>query len=100
MLLYLVRHGIAEDSPPSGGDAERRLTQEGTLRTAMVAKGVKKTGARCDRIITSPYVRARQTAEIFARVTEFAGEIEQDSRLIPFARYEDAAELVRENSSF
>jgi phosphohistidine phosphatase len=97
MLVYLVRHGIAEDTPPSGGDPERRLTQEGTLRTAMVAKGLKKTGARFDRIVTSPYVRARQTAEIIARVTGYAGDLEQDIRLTPFGRPEQAGDLIREN---
>jgi phosphohistidine phosphatase len=97
MLLYLVRHGIAEDTPPSGGDPERRLTQEGTLRTAMVAKGLKRTGATFDRIITSPYVRARQTAEIIARVTEYEDDIDHDVRLTPFGRPEQAADLVREH---
>ena len=97
MLLYLVRHGIAEDSAPSGGDPERRLTQEGTLRTAMVAKGLKKTGLQPNRIISSPYVRARETAEIFARVLGFGNDIELDPRLTPFGRLEQAADLLREN---
>ena len=97
MLLYLVRHGIAEESAPSGGDPERRLTQEGTLRTAMVAKGLKRTGIQPDRIISSPYVRARQTAEIFARVLGFDDDLLLDPRLSPFGRPEDAADIIREN---
>ena len=69
MILYLVRHGIAENSAP-GGDPDRRLTQQGTFRTAMVAKGLKRLGIELDRIVSSPYVRARQTAEIIAKKTQ------------------------------
>jgi phosphohistidine phosphatase len=97
MILYLMRHGIAEDSAPSGGDPERRLTQHGTLRTAMVAKGLKRLGLTFDRIVSSPYVRARQTAEIVARVTEHHGEILLDRRLVPFATVDDVADLVAEH---
>lgn len=97
MILYLMRHGIAEDTPPSGGDPERRLTERGTLRTARTAKALARMGLTFDRIITSPYVRARQTAEIVARVTEHAQEIIPDRRVTPFGTYEDICDLIAEN---
>lgn len=98
MILYLMRHGIAEDSSPLGSDADRRLTQRGTLRVAMVAKGLHRIGLQFDRIISSPYVRARQTAEIVARVAGYDHEILFDKRLVPFARFEDVSDMIQENS--
>jgi phosphohistidine phosphatase len=97
MLLYLMRHGIAEDRSITGGDAGRELTQRGTLRTAMVAKGLDKLGIHFDRIICSPYVRARQTAEIVARITRCESDIVHDERLVPQAQLEDVSDLIREN---
>ena len=98
MILYLMRHGRAEDEPLSGGDAERRLTQGGTLRTATVAKGLKRLGLEFDRIVSSPYVRAVQTAEVVARITDHDQEILRDTRLVPSATYEDVCDLIAENA--
>lgn len=99
MILYLIRHGIAEDGIPSGGsDADRALTQKGTLRTAVVAKALKKLDIVFDRIISSPYVRARQTAEIIVRITDYSDEISFDKRLIPFATFEEMSDLIAENN--
>jgi len=64
MELYLIRHAEAEDAPPSGGDAERRLTPEGRHDFARVVAGLRKLEPEFTRILTSPLVRARQTAEI------------------------------------
>jgi phosphohistidine phosphatase len=97
MILYLMRHGIAEDVSPAGGDPERRLTQPGTLRTAMVAKGLDRLGLTFDRIVSSPYVRARQTAEIVARITKHRDEIHLDKRLVPFGTFEDVSDLLAEH---
>lgn len=68
MLLYLVRHGIAVDrpDPKCPPEAERYLTPEGVEKTKQVAEGVETLGLSADLLISSPYVRALQTAEIFA----------------------------------
>lgn len=97
MILYLVRHGIAEDRSLTGSDADRELTQRGTLRTAMVAKGLRKLDLKIGRIISSPYVRARQTAEIIGRVIGYQEEILFDHRLVPHAQVEEVGDLIREN---
>lgn len=69
MELILVRHGIAADI---GGeirsDRERPLTAEGRDETELVARGLKRAGVKIDQLVSSPLVRARQTAEIFAEV--------------------------------
>ena len=68
MHLYIVRHGIAVDreDPHCPPDPERYLTEEGVDKTKAVAKGLAALGVSPDLFLTSPYVRAVQTAEIFA----------------------------------
>jgi phosphohistidine phosphatase len=78
MDLYLMRHGIAvpREEHPAMADAERPLTEEGVRKTGQVADGLAQLGTRCDRIFTSPLVRARQTAEIAARAIGSPDRIE------------------------
>lgn len=70
METILVRHGIAEEPEEAElngrGDPERRLTKEGREKAERVAQGLRKRIGRVDLIAHSPYVRARETAEIFA----------------------------------
>jgi phosphohistidine phosphatase len=68
MDLYIVRHGIAIDreDPKRPPDPERYLTEDGIEKTKQAAKGVVALGITADVLISSPYVRAMQTAEIFA----------------------------------
>lgn len=62
--LYLVRHAQAEANHPLG-DAARRLTAEG--RAAFRARAEEVAGdLRITRILTSPYARARETAELLS----------------------------------
>jgi phosphohistidine phosphatase len=96
MILYVLRHGIAEDTAP-GGDSERTLTAAGTLQVATVAKGLHNLGITFDRIIASPFVRARETAEIIGRIAEYDETILQDGRLTPSARPEQIGDLVAEH---
>ncbi|MGZ3660497.1 MAG: phosphohistidine phosphatase SixA [Bdellovibrionota bacterium] len=66
MLIYLVRHGIAEDPTTASSDAERRLTEEGREKTERVAKAFHKRVSKVDLIFHSPYLRALETAQIFS----------------------------------
>lgn len=67
MELYLLRHGIATDAPPEGGtDADRPLTHDGIAKMQQAARGMKVLEIKLDALISSPLVRARQTAEIVA----------------------------------
>jgi phosphohistidine phosphatase len=90
--LLLLRHGIAEDGHPDG-DAARALTPRGRERTAMAMAGLASLGVAPDRILTSPLVRARQTAELAERVLpRTAHALEVTPALRPGA---DPAELLR-----
>ena len=86
MQLYIVRHGIAIDreDPKSPPDPDRYLTEEGIERTRQVAKGIVALGATADLLMSSPYVRAVQTAEIFAAALEYPKEkIRRTDLLLP-----------------
>jgi phosphohistidine phosphatase len=66
--LYIVRHAIAEERGAKWKtDAERPLTDEGTERMRKAAKGLVRLGVGLDVVLTSPLVRAKQTADILAR---------------------------------
>jgi phosphohistidine phosphatase len=65
--LYLVRHAVAEDRGPAWpDDALRPLTDEGAKRWRRQAAGLAAIDARPDLILTSPFTRARQTADLLA----------------------------------
>jgi phosphohistidine phosphatase len=70
MKIYLLRHGlaVARGQPETKEDSARPLTAEGEEKTRRVARGLARLGATFDVLLTSPYLRARQTAEIVAGV--------------------------------
>src|SRR5260370_18156067 len=86
MQIYIVRHGIAIDreDPKCPPDPERYLTEEGVEKTKQVAKGVAALGITGDLFLTSPYVRAAQTAEVFANALDYAKQkIRRPDLLLP-----------------
>lgn len=67
MILYILRHGVAEDGPPAGGgDGARRLTPRGRDKVRAAAAGMRALGLKLDALLTSPMVRAAETAELVA----------------------------------
>ncbi len=69
MKLYVMRHGPAEDLADSRADADRALTVSGRHRVHSVAKALLDAREEPLSIVTSPLVRAVQTAEIVAIAT-------------------------------
>jgi phosphohistidine phosphatase len=63
MRLLVFRHGIAEDQAVDGTDASRALTAAGVERTRAAARGLARICGPLDVILTSPRLRALQTAE-------------------------------------
>ncbi len=76
MKLYLVRHAAAVDGGFGMEDFERYLTAKGRDRMRDVAKVFRKSDEPLDRILTSPRVRAVQTAEILAHVCEYRDSVD------------------------
>jgi len=72
--LCFFRHGIAVDreDPNITSDAARPLTDEGVRKTRAAAEGLKRIDVGFDRILTSPWLRASQTAAILAEVLTLA----------------------------
>ncbi len=68
MNLVLFRHGPAEDVAPDHRDASRRLTPEGEKRTLAAARGLSRLLETPAIILTSPLVRAMQTADMLGKV--------------------------------
>lgn len=65
MDVYILRHGKAEEHSVSvRGDAKRNLTEAGRKEMQCIAKAIKRLDVRLDCIMSSPLLRARQTAEI------------------------------------
>jgi phosphohistidine phosphatase len=65
--LYLIRHGVAEERGDAWpDDAKRPLTDDGTSQMRKAARGLARLGVAFDVVLTSPYVRTRQTADIIA----------------------------------
>jgi phosphohistidine phosphatase len=85
MNLYLMRHGIAvtADQPGIESDSERPLTAKGTKRMRRAARGLRRLGISFDALLTSPLVRARQTAEIVADALGLEAQLEEIPELAP-----------------
>lgn len=65
--LYLIRHGIAEERGEAWpDDTKRPLTDEGVTRLRKGARGLARLDIMFDMVLTSPLVRARQTADAIA----------------------------------
>jgi phosphohistidine phosphatase len=95
MLIYVLRHGIAETAQAGMRDADRALTEEGFKKLKSILRAVRAAEVSPSVILTSPYRRAVQTAELAAQVLEFEGEVEQVKSLAPASEAEDVWEDIR-----
>ena len=91
-VIYLVRHGLAaEQGPEFPNDDDRPLTSEGIERLRVQVLGLRALDVRLDRVLTSPLVRAAQTAEILAAGVGCAVPPVPVDALRPGGRYDAAA---------
>lgn len=81
MEIYLLRHGIAEDRSESGDDAHRVLTAQGIRQISHTALVMQTLHIQLDAIVTSPYYRTRQTADLIAHTFRVPPIV--DERLSP-----------------
>jgi phosphohistidine phosphatase len=86
--LYLIRHGLAEERGDGWpDDSKRPLTAEGMSRLRKSARGLARLGASFDVIVTSPLVRARQTADVIASVYDPRPHVVTAESLAPGGAY-------------
>ena len=82
-FLVLLRHGIAEERSSTKTDDERELTDDGHRRMKEIARGLARLLPKAEAIVSSPLVRARQTAEWVARAYGRSIPIEGAHALAP-----------------
>ena len=88
-LLYLVRHGLAaEQGPEFPNDDDRPLTSDGIERLRVQVLGLRELDVRIDRVLTSPLLRAAQTAEILAAGIGCEAPLVTVDALRPGGRYD------------
>ncbi|MBE0669185.1 MAG: phosphohistidine phosphatase SixA [Anaerolineales bacterium] len=93
MNLYLIRHAIAEEENSSGDDSQRALTDKGSKRMRQIAKGLRILGVEFDMILSSPYVRAKETAKILSDVFKMKKQVVFSDNLFPMG---DPEKLIAE----
>ena len=97
--IYLIRHGHAVDADHTLSDGERYLSKKGRRTVREVGKALRKAGVSIDAVLTSPLVRAVQTAELVAEQLGFDGIIEVLPSLVPIGPIETSAETIRGRAS-
>jgi phosphohistidine phosphatase len=86
--LFLIRHGVAEERGDAWpDDAKRPLSEEGIERFQKSARGLARLDVWIDVVLTSPLVRARQTAEIVASAFDPRPSIVTIESLAPGGSY-------------
>lgn len=85
MEIYILRHGIAEEPRAGMKDADRALTPEGKKKLREVLQVAKSAGVQPEQILTSPFRRARETAEIAAEILQHKEPLIPCTSLIPTA---------------
>jgi phosphohistidine phosphatase len=83
MQIYILRHGIAEEAKPGQPDSARRLTPEGKQKLQKILAVARQAGVRPDVLLSSPYKRALETAEIAHQALRPAERILQTDVLTP-----------------
>jgi phosphohistidine phosphatase len=83
MDLYILRHAIAEQrgTPGFARDSDRPLTAKGERKMQRIAEGMLALELTFDLILSSPFLRAKQTAEIVARVFDASKILELSDTL-------------------
>jgi phosphohistidine phosphatase len=101
MEIYLIRHAVAAElDKETVEDGFRYLSSSGRGHSIEVAKKLKNLKVNFDLIISSPLVRAVQTAEIFSHVLCHKGEFKTAVELIGGASFEKFLQMLKRNSRY
>jgi phosphohistidine phosphatase len=96
MNLFILRHGIAVEPTAHGfeKDADRSLTPKGERKLGQIAEAMEALDLSFDLILSSPYLRARQTAEIVAEALKASKRLELSDSLTPGGSTKKLVELL------
>ncbi len=99
MILYFLRHGLALDREEwKDDDLLRPLTSRGMKNMLRQAETFRALDLGLDIIISSPLVRAYQTADIVAKRLGMQNELVQDDRLGPGFGYPELVEMLKDHA--
>ncbi|HLK47907.1 MAG TPA: phosphohistidine phosphatase SixA [Bryobacteraceae bacterium] len=99
MEIYLLRHGIAEDAAPGKPDADRALTAAGRQKLRRVLARARSAKVEPGVILSSPYRRALETAEVAGESLGYHGKVVPTAALTPDADPRDTWEEIRARKS-
>jgi phosphohistidine phosphatase len=88
--IYLVRHGVAAERGDAWpDDTKRPLTADGLSKMEKAARGLARLDVGFDLILSSPLVRARQTADVLSAELDGHPPIVNTDSLAPGSDYAD-----------
>ena len=98
MNLYVVRHAIAVQRGTAGDedDSQRPLTDTGRKKMKKIVKGLRQFEIELDVILSSPYVRACDTAKILANEFKMDNQLSFSDNLIPPGNFEALIDEIHE----
>jgi phosphohistidine phosphatase len=80
MEIYILRHGIAEEAHGAMKDADRALTPEGAKKLQSVLRRARAVDVQPSIIVTSPYRRAKETAQVAAEILTGSATLVESGR--------------------
>ncbi len=95
MQIYLLRHAIAEEAVPGQPDSERALVPEGRKKLKEVLRLARQADTAVSLILTSPYRRARETADMVADLLANEAELLESGALTPDGNPEAVWQEIR-----
>lgn len=101
MNLYLIRHAISVEAGTPGFDDDslRPLTEKGRKKMRAIAKGLRSLNVQFDLILSSPYARARETAEILADIFKIKDKVVFSDNLVPLGYADQLIAEINEKHS-
>jgi phosphohistidine phosphatase len=102
MDLLIVRHGVAEDkeafAETGQSDDDRPLTAKGRKKMKRAARGLHTLVPEIGLLVTSPLVRARETAEIIAVAYAMDEDVDREDVLRPESSFDAFGDWLRQQS--
>jgi phosphohistidine phosphatase len=95
MEIYILRHGIAEEAHGGMKDADRALIPEGAKKLQSVLRRARTVDVQPSIIVTSPYRRAKETAQVAAEILTGSATLVENRALIPESSPEAVWEAIR-----
>ena len=98
MKIYLIRHSNAVDpgTPGYEDDSTRPLTEKGRDKMDRIASALIGLEVKPDLIVSSPYVRARETAEIVAKMLKYKKDLAFSDALVPMGEADEVIGEINE----